>query len=89
MAPHPPPQSQPHQQPGVAATASSGLAAVNGRGPFQAHFTPVQLRMLVRDRLIREGIRLSSPPYTSKVGIMNHHKYICGNLATLSRCCQL
>ncbi len=30
-------------------------------------FTSVQLRMLVRDRLIREGIRLSSPPYTSPV----------------------
>ena len=30
-------------------------------------FTPVQLRMLVRDKLIREGIRLSSPPYTSTV----------------------
>ena len=58
-------------QPSVAATASSGLAAtaMGGRGSaFQAHFTPVQLRMLVRDRLIREGIRLSSPPYTSKVG---------------------
>ncbi len=30
-------------------------------------FTSVQLRMLVRDRLIREGIRLSAPPYTSPV----------------------
>lgn len=32
-----------------------------------SHFTPVQLRMLVRDRLIREGIRLSKHPYTSTV----------------------
>ena len=65
----PQPQQQ-QQQPSVAATASSGLSAVNGRGAFQAHFTPVQLRMLVRDRLIREGIRLSSPPYTSKVRLV-------------------
>lgn len=27
--------------------------------------SPLQLRMLVRDRLIAEGIRLSAPPYTS------------------------
>ncbi len=32
-----------------------------------SNFTPVQLRMLVRDKLIREGIRLSSPPYTASV----------------------
>lgn len=32
-----------------------------------SYFSPVQLRMLVRDRLIREGIRLSAAPYTSTV----------------------
>jgi len=32
-----------------------------------SQFTPMQLRMLVRDRLVREGIRLSSSPYTSTV----------------------
>ena len=37
-------------------------------GAMSSNFTPVQLRMLVRDRLIREGIRLSKPPYTSTVG---------------------
>ena len=43
-------------------SANRGAAATNF-----ARFTPVQLRMLVRDRLIREGIRLSAPPYTSTV----------------------
>lgn len=36
-------------------------------GNMNCLFTPLQLRMLVRDKLIREGIRLSSAPYTSKV----------------------
>ena len=32
--------------------------------------SPLQLRMLVRDKLMTEGIRLSAPPYTSsKVGL--------------------
>ena len=37
--------------------------------PLQV-ISPLQLRMLVREKLMSEGIRLSAPPYTSaKVGL--------------------
>ena len=48
-------------------TPSSSSSIPFKSGLTSSHFTPVQLRMLVRDRLIREGIRLSKPPYTSTV----------------------
>lgn len=60
--------SHPHQYlPSSIPTSSTTRDQGMGSRPT-TKFTPVQLRMLVRDRLIREGIRLSSHPYTSTKG---------------------
>ena len=65
---HPPPQVEQH---------TIVRAQLHQIPPHLQHMTrplqvisPVQLRMLVREKLMTEGIRLSAPPYTSpKVGL--------------------
>ena len=49
--------------------------------PAAQVMSPIQLRMLVRDKLMTEGIRLSAPPYTSsKVGLFY---FMISSLSTL------
>ena len=68
---HPPPQVEQH---------TIVRAQLHQIPPHLQHMTrplqvisPVQLRMLVREKLMTEGIRLSAPPYTSpKVGLINY-----------------
>ena len=49
----------------LAATLGQPRPGSRFQPPQQKHLSPIQLRMMVRDRLISDGIQLSSPPYTS------------------------
>ena len=59
------------------------LQHLTRQAPSQV-MSPLQLRMLVRDKLVTEGIRLSAPPYTSsKVSLIFLPLINFGNLAIL------
>ena len=77
MAPPPPPSIQARPGSKFQPPASSSLQhhqqLMQQQQQLHHQLSPIQLRMMVRDLLINDGIQLSAPPYTSPTVRTEYH----------------